>query len=261
MATQFSLSYDSAGNASLVENKVASKPAITGKFDIDPYAPVRSVSTDYSFTPTGQDTFDYENQLIYLNQFIKDNDSDVDIGIKDDSFETLAAKDDKGNIIGGLTFTEKAKLAAFKYANMPTVAKLAISVFTPFGFLGTIANFASEKMLDDYYNPKDPMYNYTGFGADLQEGDVSKPGMGYEAAYGSKFSTTGVIAEASEGAYDSTTNTQKNKAFAEVQNQIGQSLHGDGGNQGGGGHAGGQSAADAAASQAADDEAAGAGGY
>ena len=129
MATQFSLNYDSAGNASLVENKIASKPAITGKFDIDPYAPVRSVSTDYSFTPTNQDTFDYENQLIYLEQFVKDNDADVDKGIKDDSFETLAAKDAKGNIIGGLTFTEKAKLA--------------ISTFTPFGWIGTIANFAS----------------------------------------------------------------------------------------------------------------------
>ena len=256
MATQFSLSYDSAGNASLVENKIASKPAITGKFDIDPYAPVRSVSTDYSFTPTNQDTFDYENQLIYLEQFIKDNDSDVDKEFRDDSFETLAAKDDKGNIIGGLTFVEKAKIAAFNYANMPTFAKLAISTFTPFGFLGTIANFASERMLDDYYNPKNPMYDYTGFGAvtggaDDRIEDAGGVIIDNEYTYGTDY----------QGDDKPSDVNAKNKAFAQVQNQIGQSLHGNGGNQGGGSHAGGQSAADAAASQTADDQAAGAGGY
>jgi len=53
---------------------------------------------------------------------------------------------------------------------------------------------------------------------------------------------------------------RKQKEYAKIQNQIGQSLHG-GGDGGGGGHAGGQAAKDAAASQAADDAAAGAGGY
>ena len=86
MATQFSLSYDSAGNASLVENKIASKPAITGKFDIDPYAPIRTVSTDYTFT----DPFDYDNQLVYLQQYINDNDADID---NDDDGPDILAKD------------------------------------------------------------------------------------------------------------------------------------------------------------------------
>ena len=256
MATQFSLSYDSAGNASIVENKITSRPAVTGKFNIDPYAPVRSVNTDYSFTPTNQDTFDYENQLLYLKQFVQDNDSDVDKGIKDDSFETLAAKDDKGNIIGGLTLVEKAKIAAFNYANMPTVAKLAISAFTPFGFLGTIANFASEKMLDDYYNPKNPMYDYTGFGAVTGGADDR-----IEDAGGITIDNEYTYSTDYQGDDKPSDIDAKEKAFAEIQNQIGQSLHGDGGNQGGGGHAGGQSAADAAASQASDDAAAGAGGY
>jgi hypothetical protein len=76
MATQFSLSYDNAGNASLVENKIATKAAVTGTFNIDPYAPIRSVRTDYTFTST--DPFDYDNQLIYLEQYIKDNDADMD---------------------------------------------------------------------------------------------------------------------------------------------------------------------------------------
>ena len=201
MATQFSLSYDGEGNPSLVENKVESKAVTpTGTFNIDPFEPVRTVRTDYTFESV--DPFDYEQQLTYLKTFITDNDADPDPGIKDDSFQTLAARDDKGNIIGGLTAIEKAKLAAFKYSQLPTVAKFAISTFTPFGFLGTIANKIGESMLDPYYDPEDPMYDYTGFGADLKEGDVSKPGMGYEAAYGSKFSTTGVVAEASEGAYD-----------------------------------------------------------
>ena len=252
MATQFSLSYDSAGNASLVENKIASKPAITGKFDIDPYAPVRSVSTDYSFTPTNQDTFDYENQLIYLEQFVKDNDADVDKGIKDDSFETLAAKDDKGNIIGGLTFAEKAKIAAFNYANMPTLAKLAISAFTPFGFLGTIANFASEKMLDDYYNPKNPMYNYTGFGAVTGGADdrIETAGgvmIDNEYTYGTDYQGDDKPSDVDAGA----------KALAQTYQAIGRSRD----NGGGSGHAGGSAAAEGAASQASDDVAAGAGGY
>ena len=76
MATQFSLNYDSAGNASLVENKIATKAAATGTFDIDPYTPIRSVKTDYTFSPT--EPFDYDNQLIYLEQYIKDNDADTD---------------------------------------------------------------------------------------------------------------------------------------------------------------------------------------
>ena len=51
------------------------------------------------------------------------------------------------------------------------------------------------------------------------------------------------------------------KAFAEIQNKIGQSLHGGNNNGGGGGHAGGSAAAEGAASQASDDAVAGAGGY
>lgn len=207
MATQFSLSYDGEGNPSLVENKVESKAvAPTGTFNIDPFEPVRTVRTDYTFESV--DPFDYEQQLTYLKTFITDNDADPDPGIKDDSFQTLAAKDDDGKIIGGLTTVEKAKLAAFKYSELPTIAKIAINTFTPFP--GTMVDKFGQSLLDDYYNPKDPMYNYTGFGADLQEGDVSKPGMGYEAAYGSKFSTTGVIAEASEGAYDPSNTTTTN---------------------------------------------------
>lgn len=199
MATQFSLSYDGEGNPSLVENKVESKAtAPTGTFNIDPFEPVRTVRTDYTFESV--DPFDYEQQLTYLQTFIRDNDADPEQGIKDDSFQTLAARDDKGNIIGGLTTIEKAKLGAFKYSELPTVAKFAINTFTPFP--GAMVDKFGQSLLDDYYNPNDPMYNYTGFGADLQEGDVAKPGMGYEAAYGSKFSTTGVVAEASEGAYD-----------------------------------------------------------
>ena len=250
MATQFSLSYDGEGNPSLVENKVESKvTAPTGTFNIDPFEPVRTVRTDYTFESV--DPFDYEQQLTYLKTFITDNDADPDPGIKDDSFQTLAAKDDKGNIIGGLTAIEKAKLAAFKYSQLPTVAKFAISTFTPFGFLGTIANKVGESMLDPYYDPKDPMYNYTGFGADLQEGDVSKPGMGYEAAYGSKFSVTDTIAEASEGAYDTSysaaygTAEASEGAYSPSNNNTG-SDYSTGGSGGGGG--GADSGANSAAS-------------
>jgi len=76
MATQFSLSYDGEGNPSLVENKVESKAvAPTGTFNIDPFERVRTVRTDYTFESV--DPFDYDNQLIYLQQYINDNDADV----------------------------------------------------------------------------------------------------------------------------------------------------------------------------------------
>ena len=84
------------------------------------------------------------------------------------------------------------------------------------------------------------MYGYTGLGADLAEGDVSKPGMGYEAAYGSKFSKTTAIAEASEVAFDPNSvgdsNVQsKEQEFADLQNEIGRARHGGGNGNGSGG--------------------------
>lgn len=247
MATQFSLSYDGEGNPSLVENKVESKvTAPTGTFNIDPFEPVRTVRTDYTFESTDSiDPFSYEQQLTYLQTFIRDNDADPEQGIKDDSFETLAARDDKGNIIGGLTTIEKAKLAAFEYSELPTVAKFAINTFTPFP--GTMVDKFGQSLVDDYYNPNDPMYNYTGFGADLQEGDVAKPGMGYEAAYGSKFSTTGVIAEASEGAYDpgNTSDTSvAGQGYAAAYGTAEASEGAYGGNNDGGGSADNSNASD-----------------
>ena len=253
MATQYSLSYDADGNPSLVKNTVEGKaPVIKTDFTIGEYKPTRTVSTDYEFTSTSSDTFSREKQLEILNIFIQENDSDPGSGgIRDDSFQTLAAKDDKGNIIGGLTTKEKFNLGAFKYSETPKIATSIIESIVPFGnIIGSAVRNYGQSLLDDYYNPKDPMYNYTGFGADLAEGDVSKPGMGYEAAYSSKFSKTNAIAEASEGAYDPNKTKTINTPSYDYDNNNDDS-----------GHAGGQAAADAAASQAADDEAAGAGGY
>ena len=253
MAVQYSLSYDADGNPSLVKNTIEGKaPVIKTDFTIGEYKPTRTVSTDYEFTSTSSDTFSREKQLEILNIFIKENDSDPGSGgIRDDSFQTLAAKDDKGNIIGGLTFKEKTKLGAFKYSELPGVVRGKIQSAIPFGnIIGGLTSFYGSRQLDEYYDPEDPMYTYTGFGADLAEGDVSKPGMGYEAAYGSKFSRTNAIAEAHEGAYDPNKTKTINTPAYDYDNNNDDS-----------GHAGGQAAADAAASQAADDEAAGAGGY
>tara|TARA_R100001129_G_scaffold3697_1_gene3557 strand:- start:319 stop:1080 length:762 start_codon:yes stop_codon:yes gene_type:complete len=253
MAVQYSLSYDADGNPSLVKNTVEGKaPVIKTDFTIGEYKPTRTVSTDYEFTSTSSDTFSREKQLEILNIFIRENDSDSGpVGTIDDSFQTLAAKDDKGNIIGGLTFKEKAKLSAFTYSQTPKTVTSVIESIVPFGnIIGPIARTYGERQLDSYYDPKHPMYDYTGFGADLAEGDVSKPGMGYDEAYGSKFSKTNAIAEASELAYDPNKTKTINTPAYDYDN-----------NNNDTGHAGGQAAADAAASQAADDEAAGAGGY
>ena len=165
MATQFSLSYDSEGNPNLVKNEVASKSqATTGTFDIDPYEPIRTVRTDYEFTYNPEDPFSYEQQLIYLQSYVDDNDADVGGRSGNiDNFNALAARDEKGNIISGLTTKEKAMLAAVKVADMPTIAKLGIKAFTPFGPVISISEQIAARSIDPYYNPKDPMYTYTGF--------------------------------------------------------------------------------------------------
>tara|TARA_A100001391_G_C4990292_1_gene257897 strand:- start:48 stop:917 length:870 start_codon:yes stop_codon:yes gene_type:complete len=131
MATQFSLSYDSAGNASLVENKITSKPAITGKFDIDPYEPIRTVSTDYTFT----DPFDYDNQLVYLQQYINDNDADID----DDDGPDILAKD-KLTVAQRQTVENLKKAGLFKEAE--DFEKTAKGLKTAEGFK-TVAKGAS----------------------------------------------------------------------------------------------------------------------
>ena len=262
MATQFSLSYDSAGTPRLVENKIEFKNPTVKEFNIDPFKPKRTLQTDFSFTdsPQEEEVFGPEAQLTILKRFINDNDA-AGPDVTDDSFDALAAKDDTGKIKGSLTFKEKATIAAFQYSQLPGIVKFGINSFTPFPM--DIIDKIGQKSIDPYYDPEDPMFNYTGFGADLAEGDVSKPGMGYEAAYGSKFSKTTAIAEASEVAYSpkDNANVTGRTSFDNPYSGGSTGIHGNNDGSSGGGHAGGSAAADAAASQAADDEAAGRGGY
>jgi len=77
MAIQYSLSYDTNGNPSLVKNTVkGSAPVIKTDFNIGAYEPKRTVSTNYTFTSTSEDPFSEESQLQILKTYIAENDSD-----------------------------------------------------------------------------------------------------------------------------------------------------------------------------------------
>ena len=246
MAIQYSISYDDKGNPSLVKNTIEGpKQVVKTSFNIGKFEPKRTIS-DFANVSSFDDIV-AERGLVNksLQNFIYQNNtnSDSDDASKNKSFsqmdfEAKALKGPDGKVVGGLTFKEQTQMTAYQFSELPEIVK------APFGIIGRIFSAYGKRQLDDYYNPNDPMYGYTGFGADLAEGDVSKPGMGYEAAYGSKFSKTTAIAEASEVAFDPNSvgdsNVQsKEQEFADLQNEIGRARHGGNGGNGGNNDSGG----------------------
>ena len=263
MAIQYSISYDEKGNPSLTKNTIEGpKKVIETSFNIGKFQAKRTIS-DFANVSSFDDIVAERGtvnkslqKFIYQNNTNSDSDDDQsqNKSFSQMDFEAKAARGPDGKVIGGLTFKEQTKMTAYQFSQLPEIIK------APFGIIGRIFSAYGKRQLDDYYNPNDPMYGYTGFGADLAEGDISKPGMGYEAAYGSKFSKTTAIAEASEVAFDPTSlqdsNVQsKEQEFADLQNEIGRARHGGGNGGSSGDHDGGASAG------AQSDAAAGMGGY
>ena len=243
MAIQYSISYDEKGNPSLIKNTIEGpKKVIETSFNIGKFEPKRTIS-DFANVSSFDDIVAERGtvnkslqKFIYQNNTNSDGDKNEDQqkSYSQQDFEAKAVRDSTGKVLGGLTFKERMQMTAYQFSELPELVK------SPFGIIGSVFSAYGKRQLDDYYNPNDPMYGYTGLGADLAEGDVSKPGMGYEAAYGSKFSKTTAIAEASEVAFDpksvEDSNVQsKEQEFADLQNEIGRARHGGGNGNGSGG--------------------------
>ena len=243
MAIQYSISYDEKGNPSLIKNTIEGpKKVIETSFNIGKFQAKRTISdfanvSSFDDIVVERDTVNKSLQkFIYQNNTNSDGDKNEDQqkSYSQQDFEAKAVRDSTGKVLGGLTFKERMQMTAYQFSELPEIVK------SPFGIIGSVFSAYGKRQLDDYYNPNDPMYGYTGLVADLAEGDVSKPGMGYEAAYGSKFSKTTAIAEASEVAFDPNSvgdsNVQsKEQEFANLQNEIGRARHGGGNGNGSGG--------------------------
>ena len=119
MAIQYSISYDDKGNPSLVKNTIeGSKPVIKSSFNIGEYKPVRTIQTDFDFENITEENAEtvYQSLQKYIYQSDNNSDGGPDQSEQnkflDQSFKAAAARDDKGNIIGGSTFSEKIKMTA-----------------------------------------------------------------------------------------------------------------------------------------------------
>ena len=247
MAIQYSISYDEKGNPSLVKNTIEGpKEVVRTSFKIGKFEPKRTISdfanvSSFDDIVAERDTVNKSLQnFIYKNNTNSDGDDDTskNKSFSQMDFEARVAKDPiTGKVLGSpLSLKEKIQISAYQFSELPEFVKSKVTR-SPLGLMGIVFDQYGKRQLDDYYNPNDPMYNYTGKGADLMAGDVSKPGMGYEAAYGSKFSRTTAIAEASELGFDPTSVENLNlklieKEFINRQNLTNKALHGDNGNTG-----------------------------
>ena len=235
--SQYSLSYDSSGNASLAATTTTPTRAATPSKDwkVSDYV---SRTQDYGVTETFKDKDTPEEQLKTIQKVlvpdiktIYDSDNGMSMyAAEKDAFKNTAARDKDGKIIGGLTLAEQAMITAHQIAAMDPFAKTILKA-TPLRPIISGAEFVAKATTIDYYDTRDPMYNYTGYGAESGGADERieyAGGINIDGEY-----TYGTDYQGDDKPSDT---NAKNKAYAEVQNQIGRSLHGDGGNNNGGGN-------------------------
>lgn len=273
MAIQYSISYDDNGNPSLIKNTIeGSKPVIKTSFNIGEYKPTRSVQTDFSFgNMTGQENETvYQSLRKYIYQVTNNSDDATPEGGTEEgrffrqSFEAAAAKDDKGNVIGGSTTKEKIKMAtvsAYLTKEQQPIRSAILGNIPVVGPIFKAMAHAGSQYVDPYYDPVDDYYYSTGFGmydnsrkAEAARDDRLQSSGGVKIndayTYGSDYQGDDKQSKVAE---------QMNQAAAKAAMTSQAAYSGGGGNEGG--HAGGAAAAAGAAAQAADDRAAGAGGY
>ena len=242
MAIQYSISYDDKGSPSLVKNTIeGSKPVIKSSFNIGEYKPTRTIQTDFDFdniTEQNAETV-YQSLQKYIYQSDNNSDGGPDQGEQDkflkQSFEAAAARDATGKIIGGLTFKEKAQMAAFQYSQRPALG-LVVDTFTPFGAIGSLVSRYGKAQLLDEYNPNSPTYYTEGFGQYISKQD--RPSL-TSAQQIDKLQKMGIdsgtrIKDPSDYLQEQAAK-ERQKELADIQNEIGRALHG-GGNGGNGGN-------------------------
>lgn len=236
--SQYSLSYDSSGNASVTATTTAptrtSSPA--GDWKISDYV---SRTQDYGVNETFKDKNTPEEQLKniqkvlvpFLDPKTSYDNKDGGMGMyaaERDAFQNTAAKDKDGNIIGGLSIKEQAMITAHQIAAMNGFAKTILKA-TPLRPFISGAEFIAKTTTIDYYDPRDKMYNYTGFGAESGGADdriESAGGVNIDGDY-----TYGSDYQGDDSPSDI---NAANKSFAPTYHEIGRTRDNDGGNNNGG---------------------------
>tara|TARA_R100001510_G_C7579334_1_gene152912 strand:+ start:11 stop:817 length:807 start_codon:yes stop_codon:yes gene_type:complete len=248
VAIQYSISYDDKGSPSLVKNTIeGSKPVIKSSFNIGEYKPVRTVQTDFDFeniTEQNAETV-YKSLQKYIYQTDKNSDGGPDQDQQDkflkQSFEAAAARDIDGKVIDGSTFKEKIKMSAVDAYIDSKLNPIKSTVLSNIPIIGTIYNalkFAGSRYVDPYYDPVHENYYYTGFGSGSVTGEQTVIDR-IESAGGVNINNTKKAEDYVYGTDyqgdDKPSDVNANiKSFAEIQNEIGRSLHGGNGNGGNG---------------------------
>ena len=205
----------------------------------------------------------YQSLQKYIYQSDNNSDGGPDQSKQDkflnQSFQAAAARDDKGNIIGGSTFSEKIKMTAVDTYIDSKLNPIKSTVLGQIPIIGSIHNalkHAGSNYVDPYYDPAHSSYYTTGFGQYTDK--LDRPGLTKDQEV-DKLQKAGI--DSGTGVEDPSDYLQRVNA-QKIQDQFRdlQNINAGGGN-GGSGHAGGSAAAEGAASQASDDVAAGAGGY
>ena len=172
MAIQYSISYDSKGNPSLVKNTIeGSKPVVKTSFNIGEYKPVRTIQTNFDFDSINNETV-YQSLQKYIYQTETNKDDSPKQQNEQDkflrqSFEAAALKDDDGKVIGGSTFKEKIKMAAVNTYVDSKLNPIKSTIIGQVPVVGTIykaLSHAGSQYVDPYYDPADDYYYSTGFG-------------------------------------------------------------------------------------------------
>lgn len=235
--SQYSLSYDSSGNASVTATTTAptrtSSPA--GDWKVSDYV---SRTQDYGVAETFKDKNTPEEQLKNIQKVLvplldpKTSYDDKDGGMgmyaaEKDAFQNTAARDKDGDIIGGLNIKEQAMITAHQIAAMNGFAKTILKA-TPLRPLISGAEFIAKATTIDYYDPRDKMYNYTGFGAESGGADDR-----IESAGGVNIDGNYMYNTDYQGDDKPSDINAKNKALAETYHEIGRTRDNDNNNSGG----------------------------
>ena len=179
MAIQYSLSYDTDGNPSLVKNTVkGSTPVIKQDFNIGAYEPRRTISTDYTFT--SDDPFGEESQLQILKTYIAENDSDPTTFTGDVRQRDMLSAMDKDKMSRISKFVGKEAAVNFeKYAKRSATAQELKGITGTIGLLtsnplNTILNIGaravgsySDKQIDKIMNNMYASENYQNYMKEL----------------------------------------------------------------------------------------------
>ena len=257
MAIQYSISYDEKGNPSLTKNTIEGpKEVVKTSFNIGKFEPKRTIS-DFANVSSFDDIEverGVEPVTKSLQKYIYQQTTNSD-GTPDDNttqaktfsqmdFEARVAKDPiTGKVLGSpLTAIEKGKVFAQAFSEKKGAQ--TILGFTDFGTISGIINRIGKAVTLDEYNENAPDYYTTGFGKYTPPSErIGLTRAQREAVSIDKQQKLGI--DSGTGIKDPSDYLQEQAAkerqreFADIQNEIGKALHGGNGGNGGNNDSGG----------------------